>query len=76
MGVIVYGVSRSIKPLNELKAACPKVNIVQVDLSNWSLAHEQLLKAFKNVKIDGLVNNAGVCIVKPLGEFTEKDLDE
>lgn len=76
MGVIVYAISRSIDPLNELKAACPKVNIVQLDLSDWSAVQDKLPKALQNVKIDGLVNNAGVAVCKPLGQYTEKDFDE
>lgn len=75
IGVIVYAISRSIEPLNELKAACPKVNSVQLDLSNWSAVQEQLPKVFKGVKIDGLVNNAGVAICGPIGQVTEKDFD-
>lgn len=76
MGAIVYAISRSIEPLNELKKTCPKVKAIQIDLSNWSNAKDQLTQALKNVKIDGLVNNAGVAICKPIGECSEKDFDE
>lgn len=76
LGAIVYAISRSIEPLNELKTARPKVNIIQIDLSNWTKANTELTRTLKNVKIDGLVNNAGVAICKPIGQYSEKDFDE
>lgn len=76
MGAIVYAISRSPGPLNELKAACPNVIILQLDLSDWTATRSELIKLLKNVKIDGLVNNAGVAICKPVDELTEKDFDE
>lgn len=76
MGAIVYAISRSIEPLNDLKKTCPKVKTIQIDLSNWSNARDQLTQALQNVKIDGLVNNAGVAVCKPIGEYSEKDFDE
>lgn len=76
LGAIIYAVSRSIEPLNELKTACPKVHVIQIDLSNWTKANAELTQAFKNVQIDGLVNNAGIAICKPIGQYSEKDFDE
>lgn len=49
---------------------------IQIDLSNWSNARDQLTQALQNIKIDGLVNNAGVAVCKPIGEYSEKDFDE
>lgn len=76
LGSTVYAISRSLGPLNELKIACPNVITVQLDLSDWSATRSVLINSLKNVKIDGLVNNAGVAICKPVDELTEKDFDE
>lgn len=76
LGATVYAISRSVQPLTELKAACPRILTVSIDLSNWSTARSELEKCFKNVKVDGLVNNAGVAVCKPIAELTEKDFDD
>lgn len=76
LGAKVYAISRSIEPLNELVAAHPRVKGIQIDLSDWSTARAELEKHFKPIKIDGLVNNAGIAICKPVSELTEKDFDE
>lgn len=76
LGAIVYAISRSIEPLIELKLACPKVNTIQLDISDWTRAKDELTKLLKNVKIDGLVNNAGIAICKPIGELNESDFDK
>lgn len=76
LGATVYAISRSVEPLNELKATNPRIIIVQLDLSVWSSTRIELEKLFKNVKIDGLVNNAGIAICKPFMELNEKDFDE
>lgn len=69
----MIAVSRSVEPLQNLKLECPNLEIIAVDLSSWSETQE----ALKNIrKIDGLVNNAGIAIIKPFGEFDEKDFDE
>lgn len=69
----VIAVSKSIGPLNELKSECPNLKIISVDLSNWTLTRE----ALKSLgPIDGLVNNAGIAIIKPFEELTEQDFDE
>lgn len=73
---IVYAISRSAEPLNELKAACPKVITLALDVADWAKAKTELTKLLKDVKIDGLVNNAGIAICKPVEELTEKDFDE
>lgn len=76
LGATVYAISRSPGPLNELKSTNPRVIIVALDLSDWSKSREELEKVFNGVKIDGLVNNAGVAICKAVTELTEKDFDE
>jgi len=76
LGATVYAISRSAGPLTELKATNPCIVTVTLDLSDWSKSRSALEKVFKGVKIDGLVNNAGVAICKPVTEFTEKDFDD
>lgn len=64
--------SRSIGPLEELKTACPGIQTVSIDLTNWSGTRE----ALKSIQsLDGLVNNAGMAIIKPFSEMTEEDFD-
>lgn len=75
-GATVYAISRSSGPLNELKAACPNVITLQIDLADWTKTRTELTKLLKNIEIDGLVNNAGIAICKPITELTEKDFDE
>lgn len=74
-GANVYAFSRSKGPLDELKLECPNINIVTIDLSNWNRTIEAL-KILDGVEVDGLVNNAGVAIIKPFLALTEKDFDE
>lgn len=52
------------------------VFIVTVDLSKWCETRKTLTGVFKNVDIDGLVNNAGITICKPFEELTEDDYDK
>lgn len=59
---------------NALKDECPNINTIIVDLTN----REQTRLAFKVLEgkaVHGLVNNAGVTVVKPFLELTEKDYD-
>lgn len=72
----MYAVSRSVEHLNELKTTNPRIKIIDIDLKEWSTSRIKLEKCFKDVKIDGLVNNAGVAICKPIAELSEKDFDE
>lgn len=74
-GATVYAFSRSAGPLNALKADCPNINTITIDLSSW----EQTRHAFKVLEgktVHGLVNNAGVAIIKPFEEITEVDFDK
>lgn len=75
LGAIVYAISRSAEPLAELKAAHPRVETIHLDVSDWSNTRTQLQKHMKDVKIDGLVNNAAISISKSVYEFDEEDFD-
>ncbi|XP_052869161.1 L-xylulose reductase [Anopheles cruzii] len=72
IGAKVIAVSRSPAPLEQLKKDCPAIETKQVDLSDWS-ATRTVLGGLG--KVDGLVNNAGVAIIKPFFELTEQDFD-
>lgn len=71
-GATVYALS--LEPMEDLKAYANVVT-VSLNLSNWSEARTILTRVFENVKIDGLVNNAGITICKKFEEFTESDYD-
>ncbi|XP_058449718.1 L-xylulose reductase [Malaya genurostris] len=72
MNAQVIAVSRSLGPLEALKSECPSIEIIQVDLSDWN-ATTEALKAID--RVDGLVNNAGIAIIKPYEELTEQEFD-
>lgn len=74
-GARVIGVSRTEKTLNELAKELEgkPFQAVHLDLSDWKATKETLGKL--EVKIDGLVNNAGIAIIKPFEELTEHDFD-
>lgn len=76
LGATIYAISRSSTPLEELKSVCPNIEIATIDLGNWNDTRSVLSDFLKDVKIDGLVNNAGGGNGKPFEEFTEKDFDE
>lgn len=75
LGATVYAISRSLKPLQELKKSHPNVFILQMDLSDWSKTRTELANVIKDIKIDGLVNNAGVGASKSVFDLTEEDFD-
>lgn len=74
-GANVIGISRSEGHLNELKAelASSTFRAIQLDLSDWNKTREALQKL--DVKLDGIVNNAGTAVIKPFSELTEEDYD-
>lgn len=76
LGATVYAISRSKQPLVELSTTCPQIKAIPLDLSDWKTSRTELEKHSKDVKIDGLVNNAGTAICKPVAELSEKDFDE
>lgn len=74
-GATVYAFSRSAGPLVALKAVCPNIHTITIDLTQ----SEQTRQAFRILAgktVHGLVNNAGVAIIKPFLELTESDFDE
>ncbi|XP_055613869.1 L-xylulose reductase [Uranotaenia lowii] len=73
MGAFVVAVSRSPGPLEALKQECPSIQIIQVDLGNWDGARKALAQIDH---VDGLVNNAGIAIIKPYDQLSEKDFDD
>lgn len=75
-GATVIGVSRSAVPLNELKEEMKGKNFqaVQLDLGDWKKSRETLSSL--DVKLDGLVNNAGIAVIKPFEELSEEDFDQ
>lgn len=73
-GAKVYALS--LETMEDLKAECPGVVIVSLNLADWAKARATLTEVFKNVEVDGLVNNAGITICKPFEELTEEDYDK
>lgn len=73
MGAKVIAISRSSGPLEALKTECPSIEIMKVDLSKWDATRTALEKIDA---VDGLVNNAGIAIIKSYDELTEKDFDD
>lgn len=64
-----------MSPMDDLKSYSNVITVSQ-DLTKWSEARSNLSQVFKNVEIDGLVNNAGITICKPFEEFSEDDYDK
>lgn len=72
IGTKVIAVSRTQGPLDTLASECPGIETVTVDLSKWT----ETRAALKHVTyLDGLVNVAGIAIIKPFPEMTESDFD-
>jgi L-xylulose reductase len=76
LGANVIGVSRSAGPLNEIKEELKGKSFqdLQLDLSDWKSTRAALSNL--DVKLDGLVNNAGIAVIKPFSELTEDDFDQ
>ncbi|KAH8343504.1 L-xylulose reductase [Drosophila kikkawai] len=72
-GATVIAVVRKEEQLKELVSYYPKyIQPLLLDLSEWQKVREVLAKV---PLLDGLVNNAGVAIIKPFEELTEQDFD-
>lgn len=72
-GANVIAVARSAEQLNELKTYAKTIQTLQIDLKDW----QQVKQKLANVpQLDGLVNNAGIAIIKPFAELNEQDFDE
>lgn len=52
----------------------PNFTPIKLDLSDWKKTRETLQALDKN--IHGIVNNAGVAVIKPFEELTEDDYDK
>lgn len=76
LDAIVYAISRSPEPLAQLKAAHPRINTIQLDVSDWNNTRTRLQKHLKDVKIHGLVNNAGMFLPRTVTEANEQDFDK
>ncbi|XP_053948106.1 L-xylulose reductase [Anastrepha ludens] len=72
-GAQVIALSKSADKLEELKNNYSNIETISIDLKNWQNVREVLSKL---PQIDGLVNNAGVAIIEPFEELTEKDFDD
>uniref|UniRef100_A0A7G3AGV2 Putative diacetyl reductase/l-xylulose reductase n=1 Tax=Lutzomyia longipalpis TaxID=7200 RepID=A0A7G3AGV2_LUTLO len=72
-GCHVIAVSRSVAPLQDLKRDYPEIETISVDLSDWASTRTRLQHI---KKVDGVVNNAGIAIIKPFEELTEEDFDK
>lgn len=75
LGATVYAISLEIEALKTLQKECPTIKIVAFDLKDWKATRVALTKFLEGVEVDGLVNNAGVTIVKPFLEYTESEYD-
>lgn len=75
LGATVYAISLEIEALKTLQKECPTIKIVAFDLKDWKTTRVELTKFLEGVEVDGLVNNAGVTIVKPFLEYTEAEYD-
>jgi len=71
-GLKVFALSQTQSNLDSLKKECPELTTLCVDLRNWEATRSAVKKLGP---IDYLVNNAGVAVLKPFLELTEKDFD-
>lgn len=72
-GAEVIAVSRTQTDLDSLKAECPSVTPVCVDLADW----DSTGKALQDVgPVDLLVNNAAVATLQPFLEVTPQEFDK
>ncbi|XP_065363725.1 L-xylulose reductase [Calliphora vicina] len=72
-GANVIAVARSAEQLKELKTQQPTIQTLQIDLKDWQQVRQHLQKV---PLLDGLVNNAGIAIIKPFSDLTEQDFDD
>lgn len=71
-GASVIALSRTKEHLDSLKQEVPQVEILAVDISDWSKTEA----AVKNLgNIDVLVNNAGIAYLQKFGTITEDKFD-
>ncbi|KAG0715448.1 L-xylulose reductase [Chionoecetes opilio] len=73
MGAEVFALSKTQANLETLKQECPSINIICVNLENWTDAREAVKKI---LPIHHLVNNAGYAEVGPFLEATQECFDK
>lgn len=72
-GATVIAVARNEEQLKDLVAIdAEHIKPLLLDLCDWNKVREGLSTV---PLLDGLVNNAGVAIIKPFAELTEEDFD-
>ncbi|KAJ3655504.1 hypothetical protein Zmor_014632 [Zophobas morio] len=71
-GATVIALDVSKPALDQLKTQCPSVELLVVDLSNWSATADAIKSVFP---IDLVVNNAGIATIDPLTSITEDQFD-
>ncbi|XP_062139585.1 L-xylulose reductase [Drosophila sulfurigaster albostrigata] len=75
VGATVIAVARNEQQLQELVAFDKEhIKPLLLDLSDWENVHK-VLSSKQVPQLDGLVNNAGVAIIKPFEQLSEADFD-
>ena len=74
LGAKVIALARQESQLESLKQDTTNdLETITVDLMSW----QDVKKALANLEpLDGLVNNAGIAVIKPFSEITEDDFDK
>jgi len=72
LGAQVVGLSRTQADLDSLKAECPSIEVLLLDITNWDTAREAVEKLGH---VDLLVNNAGITNWSSFLEITREELD-
>ena len=73
IGATVYAVSNDPQNLATLKAECPSINVIVVDLADWDATRAALEEL---PTIDHLVNCAGVGAAATFADTTAAILDQ
>lgn len=69
----VFALAKTQANLDSLKAECPSIETVCVDLADWNATR---LAVQGVLPIDCLVNNAGTSILAPVLETTPEMIDK
>lgn len=72
-GAEVYGVSKTKANLESLKAECPSVTCVELDLCDWNMT-KTVLEPLPTM--DAVVNNAAIAICTPFLDVNPEDFDK
>ena len=73
LGAEVFALSKTLANLESLKQECPDINIIHVDLENWTEAREAVKKI---APIHLLVNNAACAQFTPFLEVSPETFDK